>query len=50
MGNNGRGVEIVGTPKDSEVHVGGGCVEEDKGSGLINRLKGEAVEKTSGNV
>lgn len=50
MGNSGRGVEIVGIPKDSEVHVRGGSVEEDKGSGLINCLRGEAIEKTSGSV
>lgn len=50
MGNSGEGVEIVGTPKDAEVHVGGGGVEEDKGSGLINRLRGEAVKKIGGSV
>jgi hypothetical protein len=30
MGSSGGGVEIVGMPKDVEVHVGGGSVEENK--------------------
>lgn len=49
--SGGRGVGIIGTPKDPKVIIGGGGAEEgEEWGGMGNRLGGKAIDEVGGSV